>query len=78
MVPACTRGVVRALIDNTWDGTYALPYCATYGTPDNISYCYQVSLSYLVSVYSQTRPQLLDQCGKFAPGVAACTAAAPQ
>jgi hypothetical protein len=26
--PACVRGVVYALIDNTWDGRYALPFCA--------------------------------------------------
>src|SRR5690349_24010251 len=24
---ACMRGVVYALIDNTWDGRYALPFC---------------------------------------------------
>jgi hypothetical protein len=73
-VSACTRGVVYALIDNTWDGRFALPYCPTYAAPDNVTFCYQASVQYLTNVYGKT--DLPDECAQYAPGNAACAAAA--
>jgi hypothetical protein len=43
---ACIRGVVYALIDNTWDGRYALPFCAALREED-IAYCNEASNDYL-------------------------------
>jgi len=43
---ACIRGVVYALIDNTWDGRYAFPFCAAL-RGDDVAYCNQTSDNYL-------------------------------
>jgi hypothetical protein len=43
---ACIRGVVFALIDNTWDNSYAAPFCSTLRDEDN-AYCQQESSNYL-------------------------------
>jgi hypothetical protein len=43
---ACIRGVVYALIDNTWDNRYAAPFCSALGEEDN-AYCNEASREYL-------------------------------
>jgi hypothetical protein len=43
---ACIRGVVYALIDNTWDATYAAPFCSALREEDS-AYCNQASKDYL-------------------------------
>jgi len=43
---ACIRGVVYALIDHTWDSSYALPFCAALRGED-IAYCNKASGDYL-------------------------------
>ena len=43
---ACIRGVIYALIDNTWDSSYALPFCAALHEED-IAYCNQIGRDYL-------------------------------
>ncbi len=42
---ACIRGAVYALIDNTWDLTYATPFCAA--LKEESGYCTQTSADYL-------------------------------
>jgi hypothetical protein len=42
---ACIRGAVYALIDNTWDLTYATPFCAA--LKEESGYCTQTSGDYL-------------------------------
>ncbi|HEY1266099.1 MAG TPA: hypothetical protein VGH16_02505 [Candidatus Binatia bacterium] len=42
---ACIRGAVYALIDNTWDLTYATPFCAA--LKEETAYCTQTSTDYL-------------------------------
>src|ERR1051325_4088011 len=42
---ACIRGAVYALIDNTWDLTYATPFCAA--LKEESGYCTQASGDYL-------------------------------
>ena len=71
---ACTRGVVFALEDNTWDGKFALPFCATYASPENVKYCFQASLAYLASGYSKTKDDLKAECAKYAPASPECVA----
>lgn len=43
---ACIRGVVYALIDNTWDTSYAAPFCSALRDEDS-AYCNQESKDYL-------------------------------
>jgi hypothetical protein len=43
---ACIRGVVYALIDNTWDARYAVPFCSAL-REDDIAYCNRESKEYL-------------------------------
>jgi len=43
---ACIRGVVFALIDNTWDNRYVLPFCSALREEDS-AYCNQESGNYL-------------------------------
>ena len=43
---ACIRGVVYALINNTWDATYAAPFCSALREEDS-AYCNQASKDYL-------------------------------
>jgi hypothetical protein len=39
---ACIRGLLYALIDNTWDGSYAFPFCAALQDPEDESYCFRL------------------------------------
>jgi hypothetical protein len=45
------RGVVYALIDNTWDGRYALPFCAELSQENDRNACFQTSAHYLKSIF---------------------------
>jgi hypothetical protein len=74
-VQACTRGVIHALVDNTWDGRYALAYCKTYAAANNVTYCYATTVAYLQGAYSRTVDDLAQECAQYAPGVQACLAA---
>jgi hypothetical protein len=71
----CTRGVIYALIDNTWDGKYAYPFCATYDNADNAKFCYETSTDYLKGVFSKSKDDLEGECRTFANGNAICLAA---
>jgi hypothetical protein len=69
---ACTRGVVMALVDNSWDGRYALPYCPTYAAAEDVSYCFATTTSYLRTIYGKTVEQLESECNMWAPDNTAC------
>jgi hypothetical protein len=72
----CTRGVLFALIDNTWDGKWAYGFCATYATSENVDFCYSTADDYLMGTYSKKYTDLVADCGKYANNNAACLAAA--
>jgi hypothetical protein len=72
----CTRGVIYALIDNTWDGKFAFDFCSTFSTPEGSRFCYEASDDYLKNVYRKTVADLNSECAQYAPGNALCTAAA--
>lgn len=76
-VEACTRGVVYALVDNTWDGRYAIPYCAEYEAAAAVSYCYAVALGYLSWTFGMTHDQIVAECQQYAPGSDDCLASVP-
>lgn len=71
---ACTRGVAYALLDNTWDGRYAFPFCASFKNGDDRNYCFGISQAYLQSTYAKTREQVADDCRKYASRAKLCFA----
>lgn len=73
---ACTGGVIGALIDNTWDGRFALPYCAAYPSAATGADCFAQSVGYLKAMFAKTTEDLTAECAQYAPGSAACAAAA--
>ncbi len=69
---ACTRGVAYALLDNTWDGRYAFPFCASFKNGDDLNYCFGISQAYLQTTYAKTKEQMADDCRKYAGGSVLC------
>jgi hypothetical protein len=59
---ACMRGVVYALIDNTWDGRYALPFCATFSEESDQTACIQLSAEYLRSTFEKSPADIAKEC----------------
>lgn len=70
---ACLRGAVRAVIDNTWDGRFALPFCPKFKSPAAVAHCFEVSLGYLAGVYAKSKDDLRGECTTHSPGNAGCT-----
>jgi len=62
---ACMRGVVYALIDNTWDGRYALPFCAALSQESDQSTCYRESVDYLKDTFETTSGEIAKDCAKY-------------
>lgn len=61
---ACLRGVVYALIDNTWDGRYALPFCAALSQAGDQSVCYLESINYLKDTFDTPAAEIAKDCTK--------------
>lgn len=69
---ACTRGVAYALIDNTWDGRYAFPFCATFKDGTDVRSCFSVSAGYLTTTFEKNFAAILADCQKYAPASSLC------
>ena len=61
---ACIRGVVYALVDNTWDGRYAMPFCAAFGEDGDQNDCYRETIAYLKGTFGKTPVDLAKDCQK--------------
>lgn len=72
---ACIRGVVHALIDNTWDGRYAMPFCANLTAADDAGFCFRASAKYLVRVFAVPPGRLRGDCRTYLRRVRACVGA---
>ena len=73
---ACVRGVIYALIDNTWDGRYALPFCASFQSRQDIGSCFALSKDYLQVTFAKSAAEIGDEYVKIAAGQSqACLAA---
>jgi hypothetical protein len=59
---ACMRGVIYALIDNTWDGRYAIPFCAGFSGDSDREGCLQESIQYLRTVFEKSRDDIAKEC----------------
>jgi hypothetical protein len=63
---SCVRGVVYALIDNTWDGRYALPFCAALTQEKDQNRCWQESFQYLKYAFEKPADEIGKECGRLA------------
>jgi hypothetical protein len=63
---ACIRGVAYALIDNTWDGRYAWPFCAALAQADDQNRCLHMSIQYLKSTFEKSADEVAKDCRRIA------------
>lgn len=75
---ACVRGVAYALVDTTWDGRYALPFCAALGSPADQDACFGESRQYLALYFEKSSSDLAQECARHVPGSGRCAPAAPR
>jgi len=59
---ACIRGVTCALIDNSWDGRYALPFCAALNQADDQRTCFKESVEYLQTTFEKSAEEIAKDC----------------
>ncbi len=58
-------GLIYALLDNTWDGYYAFPFCSKLG--DYKDYCYRDAISYLNINLGTPKEEIKESCNLHAP-----------
>jgi hypothetical protein len=59
---ACMQGVVYALVDNTWDGRYAMPFCATFASHSDREGCFETSIQYLRTFFEKPVEDIARDC----------------
>jgi len=59
---ACVQGAVYALLDNTWDGRYALPFCAALSEEQDRASCFKTSARYLLETFEISRVDIARDC----------------
>lgn len=69
---ACIQGVVYALIDNTWDGRYAMPFCAALGAEGDQSDCYRETIDYLKGTFGKIPADLAKDCQQYVNPASRC------
>ena len=69
---ACIRGVVYALIDNTWDGRYAFPFCATFKSDHDRDVCLSEGIEYMKSLFEKSTADVLKDCKSYAVDLRRC------
>lgn len=62
----CVWGGIAALMDNTWDGSFAIPFCNYLHGDELRETCYYQTHSHLTHAYLFDNAEWLDQCAKFA------------
>jgi len=65
-VRSCINGAVYALVDNTWDTSFAYPFCATFKNEDNQKACFLSSSTYAKGIYTKTKEELTAACQLYA------------
>jgi hypothetical protein len=72
---SCINGAVYALIDNTWDTSFAYPFCTQFKSETNQRTCFTSSSNYVKQIYSKTEEELTAACMQYASGKSdVCTA----
>ena len=69
---ACMRGAAYALIDNTWDGRYALPFCAAFNQESDQNTCFSISAQYLKTTFEKSSAEIAQECTKHLSQPARC------
>lgn len=69
---ACFRGLVYALIDHTWDGRYALPFCAALPQENEQIGCMRLGTEYLSATFGKSPAEIAGECAKYWPSPARC------
>ena len=69
---ACIRGVVYALVDNTWDGRYAMPFCAAFSNSTDSEDCFKMSIQYLGTVFEKPIEDIARDCTRHAANAPRC------
>jgi len=72
---ACVRGATYALLDTTWDGRYALPFCAALDGAVDRDACLAESVDYLRTTFEKSSTELAGECSRYAPEPQRCLAA---
>jgi hypothetical protein len=69
---ACMQGVVYALVDNTWDGRYAMPFCATFAAFTDRDGCFETSIQYLRTFFEKPVEDIARDCSRHAANSPRC------
>jgi hypothetical protein len=62
---ACMRGVIYALIDNTWDSRYALPFCIMFEEESDQQSCMEESINYLRTTFQKSTEEIAEDCSQY-------------
>jgi hypothetical protein len=62
---ACIRGVIYALIDNTWDGRYVLPFCVAFADDSDQQSCIKESIIYLKTTFQKSTEEIANDCSQY-------------
>lgn len=74
----CVWGGIAALMDNTWDGSFAIPFCNLIHGEQLRNTCYFYTYSHLKNQYLFDRDRWLQQCALYAgDNLETCEAQAP-
>lgn len=63
---SCVWGGIAALMDNTWDGSFAIPFCNYLHGDELRKTCYRQTHSHLTNAYLYDNDAWLEQCALFA------------
>ena len=69
---ACMHGVVYALVDNTWDGRYALPFCAAFANQTDREDCFDASIQYLQTFFEKPVEDIAGDCSRHLANPSRC------
>lgn len=69
---ACIRGVIYALLDNTWDGKYAFPFCASFQNFEDVNFCFSASGSYMKGIFVKTNEDIKKDCRTYLQSPSVC------
>jgi hypothetical protein len=61
---ACMRGVIYALIDNTWDGRYAFPFCTAFSEERDQRSCINDAIQYLKTAFDKSAEEITSDCSR--------------
>jgi hypothetical protein len=65
--------VIYALIDNTWDGRYALRFCGALGAWSDQERCFRDSIDYLRTVFEKSPAEIVKDCSTHAADSQRCS-----